>query len=43
MNTSTYSPYTNKCGVPSVGQFDNNSGQHLIVKYLREYKISITK
>ena len=31
MNTLTYSPDSNKCRVPSVGQFE----------YLGEYKISI--
>ena len=31
MNRSMYSPACNKCEVPSVGQFDKNLGQHLIV------------
>ena len=31
MNTSTYSPDSNKCGVPSARQFNINLGQHLIV------------
>ena len=31
MNTSKYSPDSNKCEVSSVGQFDKNLGQHLIV------------
>ena len=35
MNVSTYSPGSNKCGVLSVGQFDKNLGQHLIVIVFR--------
>ena len=31
MNTSTYSPASNKCGFPSINSFDKNLGQHLIV------------
>ena len=31
MNISTYFPDSNKCGVPIVGQFHKNLGQHLIV------------
>ena len=31
MNTSTYFPDSNKCEVPSAGQFNKNLGQHLIV------------
>ena len=35
MNTLPYSPDCNKCGVPSVGQFDKRLGQHLIVTVFR--------
>ena len=36
MNTSTYSRESNKCGSPSVEQFDKNLGQHLIVIVFRD-------
>ena len=35
MNTSMYSPDSNKCGAPSVGQFDKNLGQQLIAIVFR--------
>ena len=38
MKTSTYSTDSNKCGVPTVSQFDKNLG-----KYAIEYKISVIK
>ena len=42
MNTLTYSPDSNKCRVPSVGQCDKNLGQDaIVIEYLGEYKISI--
>ena len=38
MNTSAYSPDSNKCCVPSVGKFDKNLGQNLIVIVFRGIK-----
>ena len=35
VSTSTYSPDSNNCGVPRVGQFDKNLGQRLIVIVFR--------
>ena len=36
MKTSIYSPDSNKCEFSSVGQFNENLGQHLIVIVFRE-------
>ena len=35
MNTSTYSPHSNKCGVPGIGEFDKKLGEHSIVILFR--------
>ena len=38
MKTLICSPDSSKCGVPSVGQFDKNLGQHLIEILFREIR-----